>query len=97
MKDVDNYGGVIVLSDAQSNEVLMTDIYTDNTRKQMWMQWVKVAVEKFCLNPKRYCHFVLKDYYTGRTEVFRKRRLSFCMAISPTSVCMWHRQLLCGR
>lgn len=66
-------GGVIVLKDSATGEVLVTDIYRKDARESLWKEWLETAMMRFEENPQKNIGMTMEDYHIGNTETIEGR------------------------
>lgn len=69
IKDSEEHeGGVIVLKDSMTGEVLITDIYKEEARESLWKEWMETAMMRFKENPQKNMGMTMEDYHIGNTD-----------------------------
>ncbi len=74
------YGGVILLK--TETEILVTDIYEEKDRENIWKEWLSAAIDRYRESPKKNGNLVLEDYHignTGRMEGRSDKQVAFLL------------------
>lgn len=67
-------GGIILLKDTTTGEVLVTDIYHDHaSRERMFMSWADTGLAAFRNDKRKYIDLALLDYRTGNVDYLQTR------------------------
>lgn len=69
----DKNGGVILLMDKLTKEILITDLYNENERDGKWQEWLSTAIERFKKSPRKDSNITIQDFHIGNIRHLENR------------------------
>lgn len=80
-------GGIILLLNKHTQEVLISDLYKESEREEKWNEWLSTAIERFKKSPQNDSNNIIQDFHIGSISYLENRtnkQISFLLQnLSP--------------